>query len=263
MKASLGAVLTALLAALPQLASAQAQIAAADPTGFPCPGATASSVPPIGAPAIRVWTAAELAPAWVAPSCTGWKAGPVRLVISMTSRFRGPATIDDILARAGAISLLKDMKYWSSGRQRWTTMLSSAEALSGPDASQKRGDFSAAELRAGQSVYFLANASGPAGKAVFRTRAANVDATRATVELDNVTTVSVMGVTLFSPGDIRGFASIVRQADGSWVSHFLVRIDGKTNALLQGDGKSYVNRAAAYMRHLSGAPTDGEPPAMR
>ncbi|MCX7362187.1 MAG: hypothetical protein NTV97_10035 [Alphaproteobacteria bacterium] len=142
-------------------------------------------------------------------------------------------------------------------------MLSAADPLAGPDRKQKRGDFTAEELRAGRPLYSLLNDSGPASSAIFRTRLVSVDASTVSLELENATIISMLAVTLLNPGDIKTFCTIVRQADGSWAYHALVRIDGRANSLLQGDGGSYVNRAVAYMRHLSGTPTDAEPPAVR
>lgn len=264
MKSALIAILAATIpmAAMPLAASAQPQLAAA--STFPCPPAVSSTLPALGGPpVIRVSQGAELGPAWQAPPCTGWAAGPVRLVISLTSRFTGPATVDDILARAGAVSLLKTVRYWSISGQKWQPMLSSAEALAAPDRRQKRGDFTAEELRAGRPVFSLLNDSGPASSAIFRTRVASADATTVSLELENATIIGMLGITLFNPGDIRTFCVIQRQADGSWLYHSLVRIDGNANSFLQGDGGSYVNRAVAFARHIAGTPTDADPPAVR
>lgn len=262
MKSALTAVLATML---PLAALAQPQVAAAGAgAGFPCPPAVARAVPALGAPAtIVVSQGAELGPSWQAPPCTGWAPGPVRLLISITNRFSGPASIDDILARAGAVSLLKSVRYWSISGRKWQPMLSSAEALAAADRKQKRGDFTAEELRSGRPLYSLLNDSGPASSAIFRTRVTGATATTVSLEMENSTIISMLGITLFNPGDIKTFGVIARQADGSWVNHSLVRIDGRANSFLQGDGGSYVNRAVAYMRHLAGTPTDAEPPPVR
>ena len=259
-------ILATILATLvPVVALAQPQIASAQAgASFPCPPSGSASAPALGGPpVVRVSQGAEMGPSWQAPSCTGWAPGPVRLVITLANRFRGPASVDEILARAGAVSLLKEVKYWSISGKKWAPMLSAADALAAPDRKQKRADFTAEEIRAGRPLFSLLNDSGPASSAIFRTRLVGSTATTASLEMENATVISLLGITLFNPGDIKTFAALQRQGDGSWLYNSIVRIDGRANSMLQGDGGSYVNRAVAYMRHIAGTPTDADPPAVR
>ena len=77
-----------------------------------------------------------------------------------------------------------------------------------------------------------------------------------TFETYNVTAVNLFLLRLFDPGSLRSIHFLKR--DGERWSYYglsLVQQGGRS-----GSERSFVNRAAAYFRHLSGVPSDRNPP---
>src|SRR5205085_11706255 len=106
-------------------------------------------------PEVAVWTSDTLAEAWAPPACTGWKAGATNLVVAVAGHFSSGPNADAMLARLAKISLLADIRYWSVTDKTWDTLFLRATSLRGPDQNAPREDFTSAELRAGQPLFFL------------------------------------------------------------------------------------------------------------
>jgi len=134
----------------------------------PCGTAPAPSMPVVGAaPAIQIWHDGELERiGWQPPSCTGWlPSSRSKLLVALAGRFRFEGTIDDLVARKGAISTLRGIKYWSATEAQWRTLVIDAAALSGPDAhsavpiSRLRNCSGAANTFSGRTIAALARSS--------------------------------------------------------------------------------------------------------
>ena len=186
----------------------------------------------------------------------------MRRLVAIAGQFRGPATIDDILEKVGAISLLTTIRYWSISGQRWQALLSNAHAVTSADGRQPRGDFSAAEMRSGASLFVSLDENGPLSPAIYRVDIKERTAEHLVLGIENVTALRLV-VPLFHPGELKLICIVDRRPDGAWSLHALLRVDDGVSILLQGDGGSYVNRAIAYYRHVAGIATDQEPPTVR
>src|SRR3569833_325609 len=69
---------------------------------------------------------------WRPPSCAGWlPTSRAKLVVTVTGTFRFDGTMDELLARAGEISQLHAIPYWSPADKKWMPLARDAVALDG------------------------------------------------------------------------------------------------------------------------------------
>jgi hypothetical protein len=251
------AMLAILLAALTGAVAAQP----AQPPHPPCGGAPVPAWPqPGAAPNVRLWNSSDLAPDWTPPACTSWRGG-VTLVTGLAGRFQLDGNADTLLARIGAISALSGVRYWSVTDKQWNALFTRATALNGPDPKKPRGDFSAAEMRSGGLLYFVAADYRSGKDAMSRLHVVEADAAHIVVETENVSPLRWTFLTFAAPGNFQTWYFLERDGDG-WRFYSLTRVlyaSALFNSIIPGD--SYINRAVAMYRHIIGQPTDRDPPA--
>jgi hypothetical protein len=107
-----------------------------------------------------------------------------------------------VLRHIGAISELAGTRYWSTTHKQWQTLIVAAYALTGGQPGQRREDFSPDEMKDGKVLYFE-QADNLAGKAVFRMHIAEASLDRLVFDVENVSTVHYLFLTLFHPGEMR------------------------------------------------------------
>ncbi|MGB6700947.1 hypothetical protein, partial [Methyloceanibacter sp.] len=129
----------------------------------PVPAYAAPEAPPNS----HVWTSAELG-SWTPPACTGFTAKGDGVLVAIAGSFPFTASADDLLARFGAVSALKGLKYWSVTEGGWRTLITSATALEGPKVDRPRSDFTLAEMRSGADLYFAQSENRAGGDVVYR-----------------------------------------------------------------------------------------------
>ena len=246
------------------LAGAQAQ-GADDAPRAPCAAAPLPAYAEPGvAPNVQAWgSSSKLAREWVAPACVGWATPGFDVLVAVSGSFKYDGEIDALLARVGAVSSMKGMRYWSTTEKAWRPLVTDAFALSGPDVGLKRPDFAAAQFTKGQSLYFAQSDNRSTGKTIYRQRVLVADRERVYIESENLTAVKMMLLTLFSPGDVQSVVFLDRRGPGVWNFYSLSRTRAGSSIMPGSHEASYINRAVAYYRHIAGLPTDPEPPAAR
>ncbi len=122
------------------------------------------------------------------------------MVVAVAGSFRHDGEIDALLARIGAISTKKGVRYWSTTDKSWQPLVTDAFALDGPDATQRRADFSASQVAAGQALYYAQNDNRTMGDCVYREQVLVADRKRVMIANENVSPLKKMMVTLFEPG---------------------------------------------------------------
>lgn len=218
------------------------------PCGGPSQPAAAASDRP---PATAVWSERALRKAgWTPPACLNWTLENTRLAVALAGDFRFAGTIDDLLARFGAFSAYKSIRYWSVNHQGWQNLVSEA----GPD-------LRAPDLVAGSSSDYFEN--GRAGRTIYRLKILERTPERAVLASENVTPIRMALVTAFEPGALQSVTFLDRRGPGLWSYYQIVRAGQGANSLVLGNEASYVNRAAALYRYVAGIPTDQEPPIAR
>jgi hypothetical protein len=231
----------------------------------PCGSAPARAYSPPGAPpAIKVWREEDLNElGWRPLNCSGWSSSShSKLIVALAGSFRFDGTADHLVARIGAISSLRGVRYWSVTDKMWRPLVIDAWALSRPDQRSRRSDFLATDMTPGSELYYWENDS-RSGKIVHRMTVRERSPARAVIAIENVTPVRFFLVTLFEPATLQSVEFVELVSPGVWGIYLLTRMGEGASALARGHEASYVNRAVAIYRYLAGIPTDEEPPAAR
>jgi hypothetical protein len=134
--------------------------------------------------------------------------------------------------------------------------------LTGSQPSQRRQDFTPDEMKEGKVLYFE-QVDNLSGKAIYRMHIAEASANRLVFDVENVSTMRYLFLTLFHPGEMQSMYFLDRESDNVWRYYSMVRTGTKASRLTAGHESSSINRAVAYYRRLVGIPTDQEPPAAR
>ena len=214
------------------------------------------------APEIAVWTASPADQNWVPSSCTVWHGNSATLVVGLAGRFRNVPDADSMLARIGGISSLTKVRYWSVTDKRWNAMFTSASALEGVNSNKLRADFSAAELRKGDALYFRAADNRSQDDAVSWLRLSGYEGGRIVVEVANVTPLHWYFLTFAAPGDIQTWYFLEHESDDWWSFYSLTRVLYASPLFVHlVPSASYTNRALAMYHYMTGAPLDRDPPA--
>jgi hypothetical protein len=224
----------------------------------PLPAYAEPGVPPN----VRAWSG-KAARGRAPPECTGWAPMEADMLVAVSGSFRHDGEIDPLLARIGAISAKKGVRYWSTTDKAWAALVTDAFALSGPDPGQRRADFTPAQFAKGATLHYAQSDNRSAGVAVYRVRVLAAERERLMVDEDNVTPLKKMMLTLFAPGEMQMVYVIERRAPGVWGFYSLTRTRMASGMLPTGGEAPYINRAVAFFRHVAGIPTDQEPPAAR
>jgi hypothetical protein len=137
-----------------------------------------------------------------------------------------------------------------------------AHALTGLHPSQRREDFTPDEMREGKILYFE-QADKFSGKAIHRMHIAETSTDRLVIDVENVSTMHYLFITLFHPGELQSIYSLDRESENVWRYYSIVRTEMNANRMIAGNESSAVNRAVPFYRHFVGISTDREPPAAR
>jgi hypothetical protein len=229
----------------------------------PCATEPVPDYPPVGVvPAVKLWTGSDLGPGWTPPACTLWPNGAASVVVGLAGHFDAAGGADALLARIGAISSLIDVRYWSVTDKRWDNLFTRAVALYGPDPKKTRRDFSAAELSAGGSFYFVTTGKRSGKDIVVRLQVIAIDSARLVLETENVTPLRSGFFTFAAPGNLQSWYFLDRDIGSAWRFYGLTRVLYASSFLgIVIPKNSYINRAVAMYRHFLELPTDRDPPA--
>jgi hypothetical protein len=154
------------------------------------------------------------------------------------------------------------MRYWSVTHKQWQTLIVSAHALTGPQPSRRRQDFTLGEMTQGK-VFYLEQTDNLSGASTYRMRIAEASADRLVFDVENVGAIRYLFLTLFDPGQMQWIYFLDRESEDVWRYYGIVRTGRNASRLATEHESSSINRAVAFYRTLAGIPTDQEPPAAR
>lgn len=229
----------------------------------PCGMEPIPPYPDLGSPpSVKFWSESDLGRDWRPPACVGWAEAGFSTLITTVARFPYTSGAEGLLRHIGAISELTGMRYWSTTHQQWRTLIVGAHALTGPQPSRRRPDFTLDEMQAGKALY-LEQADNLSGTATYRMRIAEASADRLVFEIENVSAMRYLFVTLFDPGEMQSVYFLDRESDDVWRYYSISRTGRNASRLAAGHPASSINRSVAFYRALAGIPADQEPPAAR
>ena len=198
-----------------------------------------------------MWTSGALG-SWTPPACAGFTTKGDGVLVAVAGSFPFTGSADALLARFGAVSALKGLKYWSVTEGGWRTLITQATALEGPDLNRPRPDFSLPEMRSDVDLYFAQSENRAGGDVVYRMRVRDFGPNRFVVAIENASPVSRYLVTLFNPGDLASVHFLERRGPGVWGYYGLAWAGDSLVSRLAVPDASYVNRALALYRHFLG-----------
>jgi hypothetical protein len=226
---------------------------------LPCASDPAGAVPPFtDPPHFRIWQARELE-SWQPHDCFGWPPGDFSIATALSGAFEFDGSSDELLARFGALSDWKGIKYWSFADGRWQTFITDSTALKTGDAKARRPDFTLDELKARQDLYFLRADDRSSRPVIYRMRVDEAGPDRLVIRIDNVSPVMSFVVTVFDTGDIRSTYILEKIAPGRWGCYAMTELlEGMM--VIGNHDDAYMTRNVAIFRYLAGIPTDQDPP---
>jgi hypothetical protein len=224
----------------------------------PCGAGSGPAYPLPGAPPIAHAWHGVAASGWLPPACLGWAGQDFSLLVTLAGSFHYTGSADDLLARFGAVSAYRGIRYWSVTDRRWQTLITDGAALAGPTTAPRRADFAPAEMNRGSDLYFLQDDNRSSGDVVYRMRVLESGRNRLVVTTENTSRLLIL--TLFSPADLQSTYFLEPVAPGIWGYYSVFGVREHLIARLGSSEASYENRAVALFRHFAGIPTDQEPP---
>jgi hypothetical protein len=229
----------------------------------PCGKEPVPPYPALDASAIvKLWNKSDFGRDWRPPACTDWAGVGFTTLVTTVARFRHTSEAEGLLRHSGAISELAGMRYWSTTHKQWQTLIVEAHALTGFEPGQRREDFAPEEMKEGKVLYFE-QVDNLSGKAIYRMHIAEASADRLVFDVENVSTMRYLFLTLLHPGEMQSIYFLDRESEDVWRFYSMVRTGQNANRLIAGNESSAVNRAVAFYRWLVGIPTAQEPPAAR
>jgi hypothetical protein len=253
------ACVTGLLIAAPALLPA---LAAAEEALLvpPCAGTASPDYPEKpGMAEVDIWLGADEAGGWSAPACLAWDREQATVLAAVAGRFRHAGDSDALLARLAAVSRHVDIEYWSISKRAWRPLVESSQALSKPDPSATRPDFTLDELGAGDHAYVLQDESGPVGAMILEFEIVERGPDVLVVNAENLSPGEMLFKTLFEAGGSKTRFWLQREAGDIWTYYSLSRLAGSS---LLGSGflrRSYANRAAAMFHFLTATEASRRP----
>jgi hypothetical protein len=232
----------------------------------PQPPCGKESVPPSPgldhSPTVTFWGESDFSRDWKPPACTTWAEVGYSTLTTTAGRFRYASGAEGLLRHVGAVSELAGMRYWSTTHKQWQTLIVKAHAVAGSPPSHQREDFTPEEMKEGKVLYYE-QVDNLSGTATYRMRVAEASADRLVIDVENVSNMRYLFVTLFHPGEMQSVYFLDRESDDVWRYYSIARTGRSASRLATGHESSSINRAVAFYRFMVGIPTDQEPPAAR
>ncbi len=197
---------------------------------------------------------------WTPSRELGWKKEDYTVLVMLAGSFQWSGGQDALLERIGRVSALKSVKYWTVTEQRWTQLFVESHALQSADEPVKREDFSLQEVKSGEPLLFYQRENRGISEGVYRMRVSSKPG-RIVVTTENVNPLKAFLVSLIGAGEFQNSYILEQQSDTRWRYYSTLRAGrGAYSLIIGGHDSSFINRAAALFRHVSGIATDSEPP---
>lgn len=224
----------------------------------PCMGAGSTIEPAYGGPGtgpqIGTWTDITLN---VGGACPDVLNGPARMVVALSNRFVHDGDVEDLAARVGTVSALEGLRYWSVTAGAWRTLISQSHAVEDLATRQRRSDFSPLEVMSGRPLLMVQRDTRSTGRNGYSLSAAVPTEDQLVVTIVNQTDIRLLLATLFARETLISVHFFTRLGGNEWGYYSLTVVKpGGTG----GRAASFINRAAAFERFLTGRQPDAEPP---
>jgi len=209
-------------------------------------------------PNAAVWQSTERE--WTPPLVLDWKKDKYTVLVMLAGTFHWSGGQDALLERIGRISSLQAVKYWTVTEQRWRQLFVESYALQSADEPGRRANFSLEEITSGKPLLFYQRENRGISEGVYRMRVSSKPG-RIVVTTENVKPLKAFLVSLIGAGEFQNSYILEQQSETEWSYYSTLRAGrGAYSLIIGGHDSSFINRAVALFRHVSGIATDGEPP---
>ena len=220
----------------------------------PCAGPAEPAFPEVGAPPnVRAWYSEDLR-GWQSPACVAWKQSSADAVAASAGRFLEPDGVDALLARFGAVSGYTNIMYMSQHGNGWRSLVRRAKALSTPNESDARDDFTLDEMKAGKPLHLFMGGTA-VNSIVYRMTVLERTEDKLTLAIENTSTLRVIGIPLLREGAGQFLFNFERDIGDVWKGYVMLRIGSALNNLMRPSINEYETRAVGMFRHFAGLPT--------
>ena len=245
------------LLALFALLTSSVGLAAESAPRAPCDSPPVPAYAPVDTPPAVAAQLSKDGTARVAAPCAAELADGFDAVVVLSGSFRFQGDAKELLERLGALSKLQGLRYWSTTDRSWTQLIPKSHALDKVDKGYKpRADFSAAEMSAGNELFYSQSDNRSKHELTYRMRVTASGPDQIVVQARNITGFKGL-VASVAPGDLRTVQFLRRRGKGIW-DYYLVSAIRKT--VIGTREASLINRASALYRYVAGQRIDAEPP---
>lgn len=192
------------------------------------------------------------------PDCSPLRQQDAVLVIRLTASYVAPGTLDDQLARVGAVSVLKGMPYWSFTDKQRQPLIREAYAIESAESMKPRADFSVGELKRGQDVFFAHSDNRSSALVPFVMRLTQQDATGFALRVESLGDIKFMGFTVLAAHEIQWGVRIDHLGGNRFGYRSLLGVRKLRMGSADKHRQSNLARAAAMFDLLSGRVTEIE-----
>ncbi len=193
------------------------------------------------------------------PDCSGLPGRDFELLVRITAGYAAPGDLDAQLARVGRVSALKGASYWSFSDRQRLVLFQEAYAVDQPTSLRQRADFSPAELRSGAELYFAHSDNRSSHLLPFSLRLRKIAAESFEVQIENLTDLRYMGLTLVASHEMQWSVAVERLGPGRWGYRSLLGLRQLRLGRAEQHRLSNLSRSVAMFDLLSGRQTDIEP----
>jgi hypothetical protein len=254
--------LLALIAVLlvPVVAQAQSPL-----QGFalrpPCEGSPEPAYTRLGGPpAVATWSESDLnTAAWRLSPCLHWTEGRTRLATALAAVVHAPS-LDELLARYGALSHYKSIRFWSTMHQSWEEFVAQAGFTDGPNATYTYPDLKPEDFVTGKDFYYY-ELDPRTGRTIHHLAVRQRTADKVELATENLTPIRYSMFTVFEPHALKTATFIERRGPDEWGYYQAIGVGEGSDFIAVHSASPYINRLTALYRYMAGLPTDGAPPA--
>jgi hypothetical protein len=224
--------------------------------GPPQPAYAAPGAPPV----IATWTEEDAnRAAWQNAPCLHWPPDRTRLAAALSAVLHA-GSLDDLLARYGALSQYSAIRFWSTMHQTWEPFVVQAGFTDGVEAHYTHPDLRPEDFVAGRQFYYY-EIDPRTGRTIHRLSVNQRTADRIELSTENMTAMKYSMFTIFEPRGLRSATFIERRGPNEWGYYQAIGVGEGSDFIAVHSASPYVNRLTALYRYMAGLPTDSGPPA--
>ncbi len=169
------------------------------------------------------------------------------------------SSLDELLARYGALSQYKSIRFWSTMHQVWEELVTSAGFVDGPAARYSHPDLVPADFVPGRVFYYYE--IDRTGRTISRLTVRQRTEDRVELATENISAVRFGIFTLFQPQALQTATFFEQRGPGEWGFYQTIGVGEGSDFIAVRSPSPYINRLTAFYRYMAGIPTDSLPPA--